>query len=123
MLLMRSFVPALTLMAVLCPPSAAGAPAQGALVEEVVVTARKLEESLQETPVAVTAINATQMENWGIDGLADISKITAGLIFDSEFARGANRPVIRGQANILNDSGVSYSSTGFTSPAQSTITT
>ena len=108
MLLMRYFVPALILMAVLCPPSAAGTPAQGALVEEVVVTARKLEESLQETPVAVTAINATQMENWGIDGLADISKITAGLIFDSEFARGANRPVIRGQANILADSGVSY---------------
>ena len=81
---------------------------QEALVEEVLVTARKLEENLQEAPVTVTAINAAQMENWGLDGLADISKITAGLIFDSEFARGANRPVIRGQANILADSGVSY---------------
>ena len=86
----------------------AAAVGQQALMEEVVVTARKLEENLQEAPVAVTAINAAQMENWGLDSLADISKITAGLIFDSEFSRGSNRPVIRGQANILADSGVSY---------------
>ncbi|MCY3795506.1 MAG: Plug domain-containing protein, partial [Gammaproteobacteria bacterium] len=79
-----------------------------AVLEEVLVTARKLEESLQETPVAVTAISASQIEELGLSGLADISKITAGLIFDSEFGRGANRPVIRGQANILADSGVSY---------------
>ena len=103
-------LPALVLAAVLgLPPAVAQERAGGnGIVEEVIVTARKLEESLQETPVAVTAVTAAQLESWGLDGLADISKITAGLIFDSEFARGANRPVIRGQANILNDSGVSY---------------
>ena len=103
-------LPALVLAAALGRPSAVAQEGAGgnAIVEEVIVTARKLEESLQETPVAVTAVTAAQMESWGLDGLADISKITAGLIFDSEFARGANRPVIRGQANILNDSGVSY---------------
>ena len=103
-------LPALVLAAALGLPSAVAQEGAGgnAIVEEVIVTARKLEESLQETPVAVTAVTAAQMESWGLDGLADISKITAGLIFDSEFARGANRPVIRGQANILNDSGVSY---------------
>lgn len=78
------------------------------LLEEVVVTARKIEESIQEVPVAVTALTADYMANLGIDNLSDISKVTAGLIFDSEFARGANRPVIRGQANILGGSGVSY---------------
>ena len=67
-----------------------------------------MEEGLQDTPVAVTAISASQLEELGILSLADISKMTAGLVFDSEFGRGANRPVIRGQANILNDSGVSY---------------
>ena len=30
------------------------------------------------------------------------------MVFDSEFGRGGNRPVIRGQANILGNSGVSY---------------
>ena len=84
----------------------AGAPA--AAIEEVLVTARKVEESIQDTPVAVTAIGAGQIEDLGLLGLADIAKMTAGLIFDSEFTRGSNRPVIRGQANILGDSGVSY---------------
>ncbi len=82
--------------------------AEQGITEEIVVTARKMEEALQDIPVAVTAIDASQIEDLGIQSLADISKITAGLVFDSEFSRGSNRPVIRGQANILGDSGVSY---------------
>lgn len=78
------------------------------MLEEVIVTARKVEESLQEVPVAVSALSADYMADLGITDLSDISKVTAGLVFDSEFARGANRPVIRGQANILGGSGVSY---------------
>lgn len=78
------------------------------LVEEVVVTARKRSEGLQDVPVAVTAITSDEIAEFGIRDLSDVSKITAGLIFDSEFSRGSNRPVIRGQANILGESGVSY---------------
>jgi outer membrane receptor protein involved in Fe transport len=77
-------------------------------LEEVVVTARKMSENIQDVPVAITAVSADLIDNLGIRGLADISKITAGLSFESEFGRGANRPVIRGQANILGSSGVSY---------------
>ena len=77
-------------------------------IEEIVVTARKRSESLQDTPVAVTALTADQIDEFGVHSLADISKMTAGLLFDSEFTRGSNRPVIRGQANILGASGVSY---------------
>ena len=62
------------------------------MLEEVVVTARKIEENLQEVPVAVTALTAEYMADLGISDLSDISKVTAGLVFDSEFARGANRP-------------------------------
>lgn len=80
----------------------------GNILEEVVVTARKITENIQEVPVAVTALSADYMADQGISDLSDISKVTAGLVFDSEFGRGANRPVIRGQANILGDSGVSY---------------
>ncbi len=77
-------------------------------IEEILVTARKRTETLQDTPVAVTAVTADQIQDFGIQSLADISKMTSGLLFDSEFIRGANRPVIRGQANILGASGVSY---------------
>ena len=90
---------------------AAGADAQsgdGEAIEVVLVTARKRSENIQDVPVAVTALTAEQIADLGIRDLSDVSKITAGLIFDSEYARGSNRPVIRGQANILGDSGVSY---------------
>ncbi len=77
-------------------------------LEEIIVTARKRAENIQEIPVAVTAITSTQIDDLDIQGLAEISKLTAGLVFDDEFGRGSDRPVIRGQANILGDSGVSY---------------
>ncbi len=77
-------------------------------IEEVIVTARKIEESLQETPVSVAVVNSSLIDNLQLENLADIAKVTPGLTFDNEFSRGADRPVIRGQANILGASGVSY---------------
>lgn len=97
--------------------SAYGAPAlaQDAGEEEAVsrqdvitVTARKTEETLQETPVAVSVVTADVIDNLSLTDLSDISKLTPGLSFDNEFGRDSNRPVIRGQANILGASGVSY---------------
>ena len=35
----------------------------GLVLEEVIVTARKLQESLQETPVAVTALNSAALRD------------------------------------------------------------
>ena len=77
-------------------------------IEEIVVLARKRAENIQEIPVAVTAITANQIDDLDLQDLSEISKLTAGLVFDNEFGRGSDRPVIRGQANILGDSGVSY---------------
>ncbi|MEM9570624.1 MAG: TonB-dependent receptor [Pseudomonadota bacterium] len=74
----------------------------------ITVTARKTEETLQETPVAVSVVTADVIDNLSLTDLSDISKLTAGLSFDNEFGRDSNRPVIRGQANILGASGVSY---------------
>jgi outer membrane receptor protein involved in Fe transport len=48
------------------------------------------------------------IESMNLNSLDDIAKVTAGLTFDPEFSRTSNRPVIRGQANILGASGVSY---------------
>ena len=89
-------------------PAAPDADQTDVPIEQIVVTARKRAEGLQDTPVAVTALTADQIADFGVQSLADISKMTAGLLFDSEFGRGSNRPVIRGQANILGASGVSY---------------
>ena len=61
-----------------------GGPAPAALsqegvLEEVVVTARKREESLQETPVAVTALSAATLRDAGVRNLADLNQIAPNI--------------------------------------------
>ena len=46
-----------------------------AVLEEVIVTARKREESLQATPVAVTALRGVDLVAAGIQNLADLQKL------------------------------------------------
>lgn len=80
--------------------------AENGLGEEIIITARKKEESLQDAPVTVAVVTARSIENQNLQDLSDIAKTTAGLSFDNEFGRTSNRPVIRGQANIQGESGV-----------------
>ena len=74
----------------------------------IIVTARKFEERLQNAPTTVAVATAETIENLNLTSVAEISKTTAGLTFDDSFGRDANRPVIRGQANILGQSGVAF---------------
>ncbi|MCB2048481.1 MAG: TonB-dependent receptor plug domain-containing protein, partial [Novosphingobium sp.] len=66
-------------------------------VTEIIVTARKREESLQDTPVSVTAVNSAIIEERGIENLVDISKITPNLkIHDTPGGLGAAAVYMRG---------------------------
>lgn len=60
-------------------PSPQAAPADGDNIAEVVVTAQRREEKLQEVPVAVTALGAEQIENRGIQNVSDLSALAPGL--------------------------------------------
>jgi iron complex outermembrane receptor protein len=71
------------------------------VLEEVIVTARKTEESLQEVPVAVTAFTAEGIERRQIQSIEDVARFAPGLVFDKAFGRATERPVIRGQGNVL----------------------
>lgn len=51
-------------------------------LEEVVVTARKREERLQETPISITAFTAEQIERPGLDDLTDLSRFAPNVVFD-----------------------------------------
>jgi iron complex outermembrane recepter protein len=53
------------------------------VLEEIVVTARKREESLQEIPIAITAFSAVQLEKAGFKDLTELSKNVAGLQYHS----------------------------------------
>ncbi|MDE0951821.1 MAG: TonB-dependent receptor [Halioglobus sp.] len=48
-------------------------------LEEVVVTARKREETLQEAPLAVTALSGDQLRAEGIRNLSDLSRVVPNL--------------------------------------------
>lgn len=52
-------------------------------IEEVIVTAQKRAESLQDTPVAVSAFTANAMKNKGIENIAEVADFTPNLIFDT----------------------------------------
>ena len=61
-----------------------GVPAWGQpALEEIVVTARKREESLQEIPIAITAFSADQLEKAGFKDLHELSLNVAGLQYHS----------------------------------------
>ena len=98
---------ALTAMAGFSMPTLAQQEAQLA-IEEIIVTSRKREESLQDIPVAVSAFTNDFLVEQGITDLFEVARLTPGFSFEKSGGRGFDRPVIRGQANILGESGVSY---------------
>lgn len=76
--------------------------------DEIIVTARKRAENIQETPLSISAFTANMIEAAGIRDMADVAKFTPGFSMDDEFGRtSSDRPIIRGQATILGASGVS----------------
>ena len=62
---------------VLIPPAYAGDGAS--TLEEIVVTARKREENLSTTPVAITALTSASLQKLGINSVADLGNHIANL--------------------------------------------
>ena len=83
-------------------PGAAPAQEEALVVEEIIVTARKREESLQSIPLSVTPFSAEQVERRGFFGLEDIAQATAGLTYEG-FISSSNSAnvVIRGLAQTF----------------------
>ena len=78
-----------------------GAPAQSQegqqfQLEEIVVTARKREENLQEVPVAISVFTGDVLLERGILSTRDLYANTPGLNYDTGFDQNAGTPAIRG---------------------------
>ena len=67
-----------------------------AMLEEVVVTARRREESLQDLPLSVAAITADTMQAQGIIALEDITEHIPNLVLATQDRRGIQALYIRG---------------------------
>ncbi len=96
LLAMVACVPA-TAFAQAAPPPAAD---EGG-IRDIVVTARKVSESLSDAPVAVSVVDSQRISDLGLNSLDDFAKQATGISFSQAFGRSTDRPVIRGQSNVL----------------------
>jgi len=75
-------------------PTPSRAVSSNRMIEEIIVTAQKREESLQDIPLSVTAFSAGKLEAMGIQTIQDLPNITPGLTitnnagFTEVFLRG-----------------------------------
>jgi iron complex outermembrane receptor protein len=61
--------------------------ARSAMGDDIVVTARRVEERLQDVPIAVTAISGENLQKLGIKGPLDLKTAVAGLVVNSAAGR------------------------------------
>ena len=76
----------------------ASAGAGTAALEEIVVSARKRDENLQEVPIAVDVLDRSAIEKLNINDISDVTKYSPSVIFDQGFAAQDTRITIRGLA-------------------------
>ncbi|WP_181160168.1 TonB-dependent receptor domain-containing protein [Sandaracinobacter neustonicus] len=86
----------------LAPAAARGAEEAALEYPEILVTATRRAVSVQEVPMAVTAIGEEQLERMGANGFADFYRSVPGLLF-SEGDRNAGGFTIRGIASTGGD--------------------
>jgi iron complex outermembrane receptor protein len=65
------------------PPATEEQTDTGEAIESVIVTARRRAESLQDTPVAITALSADALQRQQINGTTDLDKIAPNIQFHS----------------------------------------
>ena len=65
-------------------------------IEEIVVTARKRTESVQDIPLTISVFDEEFIKAAGIKDFDDIARLTPGLVFDKGWIPQDTRPHIRG---------------------------
>ncbi|UCG71364.1 MAG: TonB-dependent receptor [Chromatiales bacterium] len=67
-------------------------------MEQIIVTARKREESLQEVPLSISAFTAEQLESRGVTNNYEVALFTPNFSTQRQVGRTLDRPTIRGMA-------------------------
>jgi iron complex outermembrane receptor protein len=71
---------------------------------EVVVSAQRRSEKLQDVPISVEAFNSNELASAGITGTADLPVLTPGLVFGSQ--AGTAQPFLRGVGTVAVGPGI-----------------
>ena len=88
-----------------------GTPSQGApnVVTEIVVTAQKRTESLQNVPIVVTTVNRQLLQDAGVNDIKDLSRLTPGLLVTSTTSEASTTARIRGIGTVGDNPGLESS--------------
>ncbi|NML09371.1 TonB-dependent receptor [Sphingobium sp. AR-3-1] len=115
------------LIAAMAQPAYAQQPQSGAEgIQDIVVTARRTEESLQTTPIAVTALSPEALATAKVENVVDLQRTAPGLVIGRGSAGGDGIVfvAIRGQGNLqpilANDPAVATYIDGIYIPRPST---
>jgi iron complex outermembrane receptor protein len=73
-------------------------------VTEIVVTAQKRSEKLQDVPISVVALPAKDLVSTGIKSSSDLASVSAGFVFFD--SAGYSQPHMRGIGTVANGPGV-----------------
>jgi outer membrane receptor protein involved in Fe transport len=84
-------------------------PATGATLEEVVVTARKREESLQDVPVSIQALDNAKIERYDATTLDEIADMANNVQITAGTNGSGGSFIIRGYGSPATDSGIESS--------------
>ncbi len=88
---------------------AADAATSGPVLEEIIVTAEKRSENLQDVPISVIAINAQQIQDAGITNIRNLTILTPGLTVTSEGNEAITTARIRGIGTVGDNPGLESS--------------
>ena len=91
------------------PAAPAATPAPEHTVDDIIVTAQKRSNSLQNVPIVVTAVGHQLLEDTGVKDIKDLAVLTPGLLVTSTTNEGSTTARIRGIGTVGDIAGLESS--------------
>jgi iron complex outermembrane recepter protein len=82
---------------------------QAATVDDIIVTAQKREQSLQDVPIVVTSLSSEALEDAGVRDIKDLQILTPGLTVTSTSTEASTTARIRGVGTVGDNPGLESS--------------
>jgi iron complex outermembrane recepter protein len=78
-------------------------------VDDIIVTAQKREQSLQDVPIVVTSLSQESLENAGVSDIKDLQILTPGLTVTSTASEASTTARVRGVGTVGDNPGLESS--------------
>src|SRR5688500_9025078 len=78
-------------------------------IENIIVTAQKREQSLQDVPIVVTAVSEQLLKDTGVKDIKDLTILTPGLLVTSTSNESVTTARIRGIGTVGDNAGLESS--------------